>query len=87
MTPASKAAIGTAPSKKKRVSHLGALETPIEVRAADNMKPKPELRDLNFKVDPEFHLKFKMTATAAGLSMKEFVQECYEAWVDKQKGR
>lgn len=47
---------------------------------ADNIE-KVTLRDLNFKVDSDFHTKFKMTAAAAGKSMKELFEECYEAWV------
>ncbi|WP_276122701.1 hypothetical protein [Pararhizobium qamdonense] len=72
------------PKKPQTMKFLGALaEQPTYV--ADNME-SVKLRDLNFKVDPDFHTKFKMTATAAGLSMKDLLEECFEAWIKSRKG-
>ncbi|QIG75592.1 hypothetical protein EVC20_021 [Rhizobium phage RHph_Y2_17_1] len=81
-TPApTKAAI---PKKPQPMKFLGALaEQPAFT--ADNME-EVKLRDLNFKVDPEFHTRFKMTATAAGLSMKELLEQCFDAWTASRRG-
>jgi predicted HicB family RNase H-like nuclease len=68
------------------MKYLGSL-TEEPVKPADNMKKKDAvLRDLNFKVDPDFHTRFKMTATAAGLSMKELLEQCFDAWTTLRRG-
>ncbi|AGC36197.1 hypothetical protein B7L88_gp091 [Rhizobium phage RHEph10] len=64
---------------------LGSLVDEPKIEAADNME-EVKLRDLNFKVDPEFHTRFKMTATAAGLSMKELLEQCFDAWTASRRG-
>ncbi len=85
---ATKAAIPTkaaVPKKPQPMKFLGSLgDQPVFT--ADNMEAV-KLRDLNFKVDPEFHTKFKMTATASGKSMKELLEECFEAWVEARRGK
>ncbi|MBX4911336.1 hypothetical protein HJA82_28920 [Rhizobium bangladeshense] len=83
---ATKANIQPKPQSASSMKFLGSLAAePVE--ASDNMKDKAAiLRDLNFKVDPEFHTKFKMTAAAAGKSMKELLEECFDAWVQIRKG-
>lgn len=43
-------------------------------------KDVTKLRDLNFKVDPDFHREFKRTAAASGKSMKALLEECYDLW-------
>lgn len=77
-----KAAIAKKPQTMK---FLGALEG-APAFTADNMDAV-KLRDLNFKVDPEFHTKFKMTAAASGKSMKELLEEAFDLWVDSRRGR
>jgi predicted HicB family RNase H-like nuclease len=81
------AAVSTANVPKKpsnRMNYLGTLAEAPKLEA-DNMEAV-KLRDLNFKVDPEFHTKFKMTATASGKSMKELLEECFAAWVAAHRG-
>ncbi|TDW20434.1 hypothetical protein EV128_12564 [Rhizobium azibense] len=70
---------------KGGMQYLAALDTEKKVEA-DNMKGEVKLRDLNFKVDPDFHTKFKMTATASGKSMKELLEECFAAWIHARRG-
>jgi hypothetical protein len=79
---ATKAAV---PRKPQSMKFLGALaEQPTFV--ADNMEEVKLLRDLNFKVDPDFHARFKMTAAASGKSMKELLEECFAVWIASRKG-
>jgi hypothetical protein len=39
------------------------------------------LQDLNFKVDPAFHLAFKAAATANRMSMKDLLEESFREWL------
>ncbi|QIG69053.1 hypothetical protein EVB78_019 [Rhizobium phage RHph_N1_15] len=88
-TAAKPAAATKAKIQPKQPAHsmkfLGSLGDEPKIEAADNMT-EVKLRDLNFKVDPEFHTKFKMTATAAGLSMKELLEQCFDAWTASRRG-
>ncbi|OCP21925.1 MULTISPECIES: hypothetical protein [unclassified Ensifer] len=69
--------------KPQAMKFLGAL-TEQPTFTANNMDEKT-LRDLNFKVDPEFHARFKMTAAAAGLSMKDLLEEAFHAWIQSRQ--
>ena len=42
-------------------------------------------KDLNFKVSPEFHARFKATAALRGIPMVELLREAFECWL-KQNG-
>jgi hypothetical protein len=42
------------------------------------------LRDMNFKMDPEFHRAFKLTAISHGMTMKELFEASFRVWVDKE---
>lgn len=44
------------------------------------------LKDLNFKVNEDFHVEFKITATKRKMSMKDLLEACFEAWKDKHGG-
>jgi hypothetical protein len=60
---------------------LAAVPTPT--MAPDNLsKPSAGLQDLNFKVDPEFHRHFKLTAVTKGMSMKDLLEACYKCWLE-----
>lgn len=40
-------------------------------------------RDMNFKVDPEFHRAFKTTASIRGMSMKELLESAVQCWLER----
>lgn len=42
----------------------------------------PAMRDMNFKVAKDIHDWIKGEAAARGLSMKEFVIECFKAYLN-----
>jgi len=42
------------------------------------------LVDLNFKVSPSFHRSFKLEATARGISMKDLLEDCFNAFREQQ---
>jgi predicted HicB family RNase H-like nuclease len=69
------------PPQPNSMKFLGALQEKPEFTADNMADPDTKARDLNFKVSPEFHTKFKMTAAAAGLSMKELLEDSFKAWV------
>jgi hypothetical protein len=56
-----------------------AIEQPLENMA----KPNSGIQDLNFKVDPDFHLAFKLAATMKGMSMKEVLEASFKHWVER----
>ena len=77
--PKTKAQLGPPPRGKKL--SMGEMITPV---AANNMSEKG-LKDLSFKVDPDFHHKFKTTASSYRLSMKDLLEECFDAWENTKK--
>lgn len=50
--------------------------------AADNMAEP--WKDLNFKVTPEFHHRFKRTAVMHNMSMKDLLVEAFDDWLIKK---
>lgn len=40
-------------------------------------------KDLNFKVDPQFHQAFKLAATGACISMKDLLEDCFWFWINR----
>jgi hypothetical protein len=67
-----------APSPKRLPEVPTPAETPSNLSVSSD-----GVRDLNFKVSPEFHLRFKTTATVWGMSMKDLLEASYAAWVEK----
>ncbi|SER26693.1 hypothetical protein SAMN05216548_11432 [Faunimonas pinastri] len=60
------------------------VSAPTPTFTPDNLSKSPEeLKDLNFKVSPDLHRDFKLTATAWGMSMKELLEAAYKGWVEK----
>lgn len=55
------------------------LPDSIAVSAANNMKAE-RLAPMTFNMPREWHTKFKMTATAHGMNMKDLLLECFAAW-------
>jgi hypothetical protein len=39
-------------------------------------------KDLNFKVNPDFHYRFKLAAARSDLKMKEHLYRIYKYWED-----
>lgn len=78
-----KATLGTPPSKRR--SALSALQVkPIE--AANNMN-SGEFKDLSFRVDADWHHRFKTTASMHRVSMKKILEEGFELWVAEQEAK
>lgn len=46
-------------------------------------KPNSGYQDLNFKVDPDFHRAFKLTAAMKGMQMKELLEASFRTWVEQ----
>lgn len=44
-----------------------------------------ELKDMNFKVDPDFHTEFKIEATKRGMKMNEFLKVIYLAYMQSNR--
>lgn len=81
-----KAALGKPASKQQKMGYLGDVAVEQPVKPATNMK-EVKLADLNFKVHPDFKTKYKLTATAAGLSMKDLLEEGFDLWIKDKKAK
>ena len=51
--------------------------------AAPVSTPPGDLVDLNFKLDAEFRKTFKIRATRAGLTNREFIRAAFQAYCEK----
>lgn len=55
-----------------------------DLKVKDNLSiPNEGFADLNFKVSPSFHRKFKTTSAHWGMSMKELLEASFKAWQEK----
>lgn len=72
------------PARAQKHSYLGSIasDQPINL-VGNNMKARAsdQFSDLNFKVKPDFRTEFKISAAAAGLSMKQLLMVGYKLWV------
>lgn len=69
-------------------SRLSAPPPPPQ-DAPDNLStPSDEgaLQDMNFKIAPKFHRRFKMEAVLRGLSMKELLEASFQAYLQIHGG-
>lgn len=67
------------PKKTTRLNYAPKLDVP-----PDNLsRPNDDVQDMNFKVHPDFHRRFKITATIWGMSMKELLEASFKAWLEK----
>lgn len=48
-----------------------------------NERPSTALRDLNFKVHPDFHKKFKLAAAHHEIAMSSFLQMLFYDWLNQ----
>lgn len=60
---------------------------PSPAKAPDNLTQPTDsgfstFQDMNFKVDPAFHRKFKMEAVSRGLSMKDMLVASFNAYLE-----
>ena len=75
-----------APPRKSRLPiQAQTLEAPDHLS-----KPSDEgstvFADMNFKVHPEFHRRFKVEATLRGLSMKDLLEASFKAYLEQNGG-
>ncbi len=63
----------------KRPSPKPALPASEDVEQVD-----PGVQDLNFKVAPDLHFRFKMEATRRRLSMKELFELCFNRFLETE---
>jgi len=73
-----------------RKGRLGIF-APMLNEASDNLsKPTDSgsttFIDMNFKVQPDFHRRFKIEATLRGLSMKELLEASFRAYLEQYGG-
>jgi G:T-mismatch repair DNA endonuclease (very short patch repair protein) len=62
-------------------------ETINRGRAADNMNAD-RLAPMTFNMPRDWHTEFKTSAVLHGMSMKDLLIECFEAWKrEKDRGR
>ncbi len=58
------------PEPPKPVEETGAVD-------------RGRLQDLNFKVEPAFHRRVKVTASRHGKTMVEIFREAFELWTER----
>lgn len=77
------ARIGKPPLRRALQGRLSEIAPPAPVEAPSNLVERPSagLKDLNFKVDPQFHQQFKLEATARGMSMVELLKAAFWLYV------
>jgi hypothetical protein len=69
------------PSPPQRRGIIAQVPTPVA--APDNLsKPNSGLQDMNFKMSPEFHRAFKITASIRGMAMKDLLEASFRCWVE-----
>ncbi len=72
------------PPPPRRRGILQAVPSVAEETPPNNMQvSNTGTQDLNFKVDPEFHQVFKVVAAIKGMKMKDLLESCFAAWVEK----
>lgn len=71
------------PARSLKMSFMGAAVAPTT--PASNMTEK--LKDMSFKVDPEFHRRYKSAAALNGVQMKDILEESFELWMEKQNSK
>jgi hypothetical protein len=69
------------PPRKK-----GFLPSTVEVGASNNMKGD-RIAPMTFNMPRDWHTEFKTTAVVHGVSMKDLLTECFDAWKREQKGK
>lgn len=73
------------PPRKSRL----AAPPPEPTNAPDNLSKPSDAgvtADMNFKVSPSFHRRFKLEALVRGLSMKDLMEACFQAYLEKNGG-
>ena len=66
-----------------------AAPPPPPQEAPDHLStPSDEgaLQDMNFKVAPKFHRRFKIEASVRGVSMKELLEASFQAYLKEHGG-
>lgn len=68
----------------KRKSRLSTPPAPVD--APNNLaKPADQeaMKDLNFKVYPDFHYNFKTRAAMERITMRNLLYACWDAYIEK----
>jgi hypothetical protein len=69
---------------KRRNKKAGVI--PEEAARANLSRPSEgKLKDLSFKVPLEFWQEFKTAATTQGMTMRDYLEECFRFYQDKNK--
>lgn len=69
------------PAPARKTGFMGQAVPPA--MPAKNMKDA--LKDMSFKVDAEFHRRYKSAAALSGLQMKDILEQSFELWLQKNK--
>lgn len=81
MSATTKAKLGARPAKTTIADQIFAAS----IQPSDNMKEE-KLKDMSFKVSPEFHTQFKVVAARSNLSMRELLEESFRLWMELKQG-
>jgi hypothetical protein len=72
------------PSRAAKRGIMASVPQLVETPSLNNMqKVNSGFQDMNFKVDPNFHLRFKAVATVKGMPMKDLLEASFGAWLEK----
>lgn len=73
--------IAPPPSKRK-----STILPSNDLAPADNMQGE-RLAPMTFNMPREWHMRFKMTSVARGISMKDLLIEAFAAWEREQRAK
>lgn len=75
---------------KQTIALDGIVKTKVKPTPAPAPEPEPESeggRPLNFRVTKDFRRRFRIAAAEADISLSSLLRECFDAWLEKQKGK
>lgn len=75
------------PARKRRLQ----MDVPTPTFAPDNLSTPSDsgtagFQDMNFKVNPAFHKRFRLEATLRGMTMKELLEASFKAYLETNGG-
>lgn len=79
-----RAQVAPPPSKNTAMPFIPDSASQEPARAANNLKDKNQTM-LSLNMPNHWHKRFKMTAASQGLTMREFLMECFDTWERGQK--
>lgn len=81
------------PKRKPRIADkaaslaIPAVPDNMSRSVEDRPAPGGRLVDLNFKVNPRYHKRFRVEAALAEMSLKDVMIEAFEEWLAKRGKR